>query len=92
MGETAGDDRGEAGDGALCRARFACVSWSMLESCGLRIELPCLRSRADVGFGTRCFACAPVVLRAALALSRARVASADSNAALDNAVVDRNPA
>ena len=101
MAESAGADGDKTGDRALMeyRARFACVSWSMLKSCGLRIELPCSRSRADVGFGRRFSACAPLVSvsrtplvsRAALTLSRPRVGSAESNAALDNDVVDRYP-
>ena len=90
MADAAGANGGERGDRALtnpsCRARFACASWSMFQPCGLRLELPC--SRAGVGLGGGCFACAR---SSDLALSLfARVASADSSAALVNAVADRN--
>ena len=94
LADTAGADGGASGDRALLRrrARFACVSWAVLEPCGLRLRL---RLRLADGFGSCCFAraplvsasrsCTPLVLRAALAISRARVAPAD-------AAVDRIPA
>ena len=92
MADAAGGDGGETGDRALmnpsCRARFACASWSMFQSCGYRVELPCSTLRAGVGFGGRCVACTRLS-DLALALF-ARLASADSSAALVNAVVDRN--